>query len=363
MSAAQGRRPTITVTVARAKKHRLRVSIVMPAYNAEATIGAALQALLAQDSDVQREIIVVDDGSTDQTAAIASAVAGVRVMSQPNAGPAVARNNGAEAATGEIVLFIDSDCEASPDWLATMLEPLADARVAGVKGAYRTRQTALAARFVQLEYEDKYDRMARHEFIDFVDTYSAAFRREVFASSGGYSSEFPTACAEDVDLSYRMERAGARMVFRPHAIVYHRHPDRFGAYLRKKFRFAMWRVLAVKRNPQKLIADSHTPQLMKVQALAAPAIAALAVASPVIPYAGLASAVLGGAFAASTIPFTVKAIRKDRAVAAIAPPVLFLRGLAQGAGLATGAVRLLRPAGMRSPATAVASGASDRSIG
>jgi GT2 family glycosyltransferase len=359
----KGAAPYHSDTVTPAKKTERRVSIVVPAYNAEATIEAALRSLVAQQSPVQREIIVVDDGSTDRTAAIAAAVDGVRVMSQPNAGPAVARNNGVEAASGEFVLFIDSDCEASPDWLNTMLEPFADGRVAGVKGAYRTRQTALAARFAQLEYEDKYDRMARREFIDFVDTYSAAFRREVFSSSGGYSPEFPTACAEDVDLSYRMERAGAKMVFRPQAIVYHRHPERLGAYLRKKFRFAMWRVLAVKRNPEKLIADSHTPQLMKVQALAAPAVAALAVASPVLPYAGLASAVLGGAFAASTLPFTVKALRKDRAVGAVAPPMLFLRGLAQGAGLAAGALRLLRPAGMRSPATAVASGASDRSIG
>ena len=335
----------------------------MPAYNAEATIEAALRSLQAQASVVEREIIVVDDGSTDRTPEIAASFDGVHVLRQPNAGPAVARNNGAEASTGEIVLFIDSDCEATPDWLDTMLEPFGDGRIAGVKGAYRTHQTEFAARLVQLEYEDKYDRMARHEFIDFVDTYSAAFRREVFASSGGYSSEFPTACAEDVDLSYRLERSGAKMVFRPQAIVYHRHPDRLGAYLRKKFRFAMWRVLAVKRNPEKLISDSHTPQMMKAQALAAPAIAALAIASPLIPYAGLASAVLGAAFAASTIPFTVKAMRKDRSVAIAAPPLLFLRGLAQGAGLATGAVRLLRPAGMRSPATAVASGAPDRSIG
>jgi GT2 family glycosyltransferase len=349
--------------VARTKGTDRRVSIVMPAYNAEATIGTALRSLLAQESAFSREIIVVDDGSTDRTAEIAESFEAVRVIRQSNAGPAVARNAGVEAAGSEIVLFIDSDCEASPDWLDTMLEPFANDRVSGVKGAYRTRQREFAARFVQLEYEDKYDRMARHEFIDFVDTYSAAFRREVFATSGGYSSEFTTACAEDVDLSYRMERAGAKMVFRPTAIVYHRHPDRLGAYLRKKFRFAMWRVLAVKRNPEKLISDSHTPQMQKVQALAAPAVAALAVASPVVPYAGLASAVLGGAFAASTIPFTVKAVRKDRAVGVAAPVLLFLRGLAQGAGLATGVVRLLRPTSVRSPATAVASGASDRSIG
>ena len=334
----------------------------MPAYNAEATIGTALGALLGQRAPAPTEIIVVDDGSTDRTAEIATTFAGVRVISQPNAGPAVARNNGAAVAAGDVIAFVDADCEAAPDWLHQMVQPFSDPRVSGVKGAYRTRQGALPARFVQLEYEDKYDRMARREFIDFVDTYSAAFRRDVFTSSGGYSSAFPTACAEDVDLSYRIERGGARLVFRPQAIVYHRHPDRIGAYFRKKFRFAMWRVLAVKRNPRKLLTDSHTPQVMKVQAVAAPAIAALALASPVVPYAGLAGAALAGAFAASTIPFTVKAFRKDRAVGVASPPLLFLRGLAQGAGLAAGVARLLRPAAIAAPSTAVATGASDRSI-
>jgi len=333
----------------------------MPAYNAETTIEGALAALRDQDAPLAREIIVVDDGSTDATAAIASRFEGVRVVSQRNAGPAVARNRGAELANGDVIAFVDSDCVAAPDWLANLLSPFSDPGVDGVKGAYRTRQRAFAARFVQLEYEDKYDRMARREFIDFVDTYSAAFRREMFTRSGGYSSAFPTACAEDVDLSYRMEREGARLVFRPQAIVYHRHPDRLGAYLRKKFRFAMWRVLAVKRNPQKLLTDSHTPQLMKVQAVAAPAIAALALTSPVVPHAGIASAALAGLFAASTVPFTLKAFRKDRAVAVASPLLLFLRGLAQGAGLAVGTARLLRPAAIPAPSPAV-SGVSDRSI-
>src|ERR1051326_3846437 len=239
------------------------VSIVMPAYNAEATIGRALESIVAQDAGVPVEVIVVDDGSTDRTAEIVASVDGIRLIRQSNAGPALARNRGAAAATGGIAVFIDSDCEASQGWLAEMLAPFADPSVSAVKGAYRTKQRALTARFVQLEYEDKYDRMARHPYIDFVDTYSAAFRRDAFLASGGYSAAFGLPSAEDVDLSYRMASAGALMVFRPQAIVFHRHPDRLGTYLRKKARFASWRVLAVRRTPGKAISDSHTPQIMK----------------------------------------------------------------------------------------------------
>jgi len=327
------------------------VSIVMPAFNATATIGAALAALEAQDPAIKREIIVVDDGSTDGTATVASSFRGVRVVRQTNSGPAVARNHGASLARGELVLFIDSDCEAAPDWLPSMLAPFSDPTVVAVKGAYRTRQRPLAARFVQLEYEDKYDRLARHPSIDFVDTYSAAFRREVFASSGGYSSEFTTASAEDVELSFRMHRAGHKMVFRPDAIVYHRHPEGFRAYLAKKFKFSSWRVLAVRRNPEKILTDSHTPQLMKIQAVTAPVIAALAVTAAIIPAARLAAAIALIAYAASTLPFTFKAARKDPVVATISPLVLFLRGLSQGAGLVAGIVRLAR---VKAPNTALA---------
>lgn len=333
------------------------VSIVMPAYNAEATIRGAITALLAQQSPWPREIIIVDDGSTDRTAELVSSFRGVRVLHQPNGGPALARNAGAAAARGDVLAFIDSDCEAAPNWLDHIVSPLEDPDVTAVKGAYRTRQRALPARFVQLEYEDKYDRLSRRGSIDFVDAYSAAFRRGAFEAAGGYSSAFPTACAEDVDLSFRMEHAGARMVFQPQAVVYHRHPERFRTYLRKKFRFASWRVLAVKRTPAKLVADDHTPQLMKVQAVAAPLLLVLATLTPVVPGAGLSALVLGSAFLASTAPFTIKALRKDRAVAFVSPLVLFLRGLAQGAGLIAGTARLLRPERRASE-----TGALDRSL-
>ena len=67
-----------------------------------------------------------------------------------------------------------------PDWLEAMLGPFADPEVVGAKGVYRTRQTSLAARFVQMEYEDRYRIMAALPDIDFIDTYSAAFVAIVF---------------------------------------------------------------------------------------------------------------------------------------------------------------------------------------
>ena len=157
------------------------ISVIVPAYNAEKTIKGCLEALLNQDYNGNYEIIMVDDGSTDSTADIILSYKTVRLIKQPNAGPAAARNKGASEAKGEIILFTDSDCVPERDWIRMMTEPFEqDMSVIGVKGAYRTRQREIAARFVQFEYEDKYDKMKKDETIDFIDTYSAAFRRDIF---------------------------------------------------------------------------------------------------------------------------------------------------------------------------------------
>jgi len=281
---------------------------------------------------------VVDDGSLDDTADLVEGLPRVRLISQANAGPAAARNRGAMEAMGAILLFTDDDCVPMPGWLNAMLEPFNDAEVVAAKGIYRTRQDRLMARFVQIEYEDRYRLMAGLASIDFVDTYSAAFRRDRFLEMSGYDTSFPVACAEDIELSYRMSARGWKMVFVPDAVVCHTHPDRFWVYLKKKYKFAFWRVLAVRKNPSKGVKDSHTPQIMKLQLLLAPALL-LAIACdyavrPAVP----SSVLVFAAFLLSTLPFAVRAIRKDPIVGLLSPVFLAARGCAQFMGVTAGLV-------------------------
>jgi glycosyltransferase involved in cell wall biosynthesis len=314
------------------------VSIVIPTFNGGSRIGNCLDALLEQMPGRDSEVIVVNDGSTDNTADVVARYSGVRCITQSNAGPAAARNRGALEARGRIILFTDDDCVPMSDWLNALTEPFEDPDVVGVKGVYRTRQERLAARFVQIEYEDKYRLMADMSRIDFIDTYSAGFRRDRFLEMNGYDTSFPVACAEDIELSYRMSARGWNMKFVPSAIVFHTHPDTLWRYLKKKYKFAFWRVLAVRKNRSKVLKDSHTPQLMKLQLLFAPALL-VAVACdllfrPKIPASGFVLT----AFLVSTVPFVLRAIRKDPIVGLLAPVLLAARACAQVLGVSAGLI-------------------------
>ncbi len=341
------------------------VSVVVPAYNAAATLPLCLAALAQQDYPRDRyEVIVVDDGSQDDTASIAEA-AGARVIRQANAGPAAARNAGATAAQGELLLFTAADCAPVPGWIAALVAPFADTRVAGAKGAYLTQQSGRVPRFTQLEYEDRYDRMAAAETIDFIDTYSAAYRWDVFHANTGFDTIFPTASVEDQEFSFRLAEKGYRLVFVPQAQVYHRHNPTLRAYIRRKFFIGYWKALLARWHPTRLVKDSHTPQTLKVQM----ALAALTLGGGAISgLAGLLVVVSGGqlgawlreaalaatllailAFLLTALPFLAKVWRKDCGVLLPAAGLLWVRAVALGSGFALGLLRFRRQTGARRP--------------
>jgi cellulose synthase/poly-beta-1,6-N-acetylglucosamine synthase-like glycosyltransferase len=321
------------------------VSIIIPTFNGASRIGNCLDALLPQIAERNAEILVVNDGSTDNTVEVVERYSGVRLITQANSGPAAARNHGANEARGTIILFTDDDCVPLPDWLGAMLAPFHDPEVVGAKGIYRTRQKSLAARFVQIEYEDRYRLMAGFDYIDFVDTYSAAFRRDRFLEMTGYDTSFPVACAEDIELSYRMSARGWKMKFAPGAIVYHTHPDTLSRYLKKKYKFAFWRVFAVRKNPSKAVKDSHTPQLMKLQLLFAPGLLISAAFDAVVRPSPPAAVLLLLIFLITALPFAIRAGKKDPAVGAVSPLLLALRACAQAMGVTAGLIYARRKSG------------------
>ena len=314
------------------------VSIIIPTFNGGARITSGLDALVQQTMGRDAEILVINDGSNDDTVEVVGRYSRVHLVNQSNAGPAAARNRGALEARGEIILFTDDDCVPATGWLDAMTGPFKDPNLVGVKGVYRSRQKELVACFVQIEYEDKYRLMFDLPQIDFIDTYSAGFRRDRFLEMKGYDTRFPVACAEDVELSYRMSERGWMMKFIPAAVVYHTHPDTLWKYLKKKYKFAFWRILAIRSNPAKALRDSHTPQIMKLQVLLAPAMLLAIVVDLFIQPKISATLAVCIAFIASTIPFVWRALAKDIRVGLLSPALLAARACAQALGVTAGLI-------------------------
>ncbi|MFN2124760.1 MAG: glycosyltransferase [Candidatus Promineifilaceae bacterium] len=314
----------------------MKASVIIPAYNAESTINKCLDALREQDISTPYEIIVVDDGSGDRTAALATGPEIILLQHSERRGASAARNSGIQAAQGDILCFTDADCEPKSNWLGELLIPFRSEEISGCKGIYATRQKEIVARFVQIEYEDKYDLLEKQSQIDFIDTYSAAYRREVLQLNHGFDEQF--SYLEDQELSFRLASRGYQMVFHPQAIVYHQHADSLAAYARKKFFIGYWKAQVVHRFPDRLIQDSHTPQVMKVQMLLVALALAAAAGLLITPWSALLLAVVLLLFLLSAAPFIWKAWAKDKAVALASPFLLLVRAGALGFGYAWGLV-------------------------
>ncbi len=314
------------------------VSVVVATYNRGERISYCLEALLSQQTNRTYEIIVVDDGSTDGGGEVVRQYDAVRYVHQHNAGPAAARNRGVGEAKGEIILFIDDDCVARPDWLEKMLAPFQDPSVMGVKGTYVTEQKEFIARFVQVEYEEKYDKLARSPEINLVDTHSGGFRACVFRDAGGFDENFRTASVEDRDFSFRLAQAGYKLVFAPLAKVSHSHVNSVGRYLKKKFGNGYWGLRTIRKFPGTVSSTSDTPQTQKIQILLVTALA-MAVILYGIGLVGIAiPASLLAAFLLTAIPLTVRCLRYDLKLGLLAPVFIACRACGLAAGLALGTV-------------------------
>ncbi len=321
----------------------VKASIIVPAHNAANTIMPCIEALREQDIGEPYEIIIVDDCSADQTASLVDTADVTLIKHERRSGAAAARNSGIHAATGDILCFTDADCTPKPDWIRQILAPFSDDSIDGCKGTYATHQREIVARFVQLEYEDRYDLVQNLERINFIDTYSAAYRRQIVLANDGFDEQFTF--LEDQELSFRLAARGYEMVFQPEATVYHYHSDSVRSYFRKKFTIGYWKAQIVRRFPGRAIEDSHTPQVLKFQILLVALMTAALFGLVFTRWSAPLLAAAAVVFLASAVPFISKAWNKDKPVALASPFMLFTRALALGSGYAWGLVRPARDMG------------------
>jgi glycosyltransferase involved in cell wall biosynthesis len=317
----------------------MKVSVIIPCYNCEKKIGETLEALGRQSTEPS-EIVVIDDGSTDNTKKTVREKQKlnkkIKFFYQKNSGPAKARNAGANRAAGEIIVFTDSDCVPEKNWLEEMIKPFENKKenVSGVQGAYKSRQKEFIARFGQLEIEERYEKMKKAKKIDWIGSYSAAFKKNEFIKLNGYDESFPIASGEDPEFSFRLAKNGGKLVFNPNAVVYHIHPDNLKKYLKTKFFRAFFRPKMYSKHREKALNDSYTPQILKLQI----PLSWLVVLSIIgfFFFGPLPFLCMVIVFLITTIPFAFFAAKKDFLIGVVSPGIIFLRSIIFGAGLAAG---------------------------
>jgi glycosyltransferase involved in cell wall biosynthesis len=235
----------------------VKVSVVIPAYNAQQTIAETVKQSVAQaKGPMEVEVIVVDDGSDDDTAKFAEA-AGATVMRQENAGPAAARNQGWKSATGQVICFTDSDCVPAAGWLENLLAGFTDGQVGAVAGSYEiANSSSWLAHWVHQEIIERHKRMP--PFVRAFGSYNVAIPRYVLQATGGFDPKYRQASGEDNDLSYRVIKKGWRIAFRPQAKVAHYHPERVWQYLWEQYRHGFWRAKVYKDHPDMVRGDDYT---------------------------------------------------------------------------------------------------------
>jgi O-antigen biosynthesis protein len=209
------------------------VSVIVCSYNGGRTLAVCLDSL-GKLNYPGYEVILVDDGSTDDTAYVASQFPQVRYIHQTNHGLSHARNTGAAAATGEVLAYTDSDCMADVDWLYYLIGTLVSGDYAGVGGPNITPpaqswiQACVAAAPGGPSHVLLTDRIAEH-----IPGCNMAFYRWAFESMGGFDPEYHKA-GDDVDFCWRIQQAGWVIAFSPAAIVWHYRRFTLRAFLKQQ---------------------------------------------------------------------------------------------------------------------------------
>jgi biofilm PGA synthesis N-glycosyltransferase PgaC len=220
------------------------VAIIVPVYNEEDVIEAAVRSLLALDYP-QFDVIVVDDGSTDRTLARASALAGrygastVRVLQKANGGKASALNVGIAAARAELVLCMDGDSRLAPETLRQAVRHFTDPRVGAVAGNVKVvNRVNLWTRLQALEYIEGLNMARRAQgflhAVNIIPGPIGIFRRELLVAIGGYHND---TFAEDADITVRILTAGWHIVYEDRAIAYTEAPERYLDLVKQRYRW------------------------------------------------------------------------------------------------------------------------------
>ncbi|MEO8619498.1 MAG: glycosyltransferase [bacterium] len=232
-----------------------RISIVVCTYNGARTLTECLTHVRRIDYP-DFELIVVDDGSTDLSAAIADSF-GARVIRTPNRGLSSARNAGMHAATGEIIAYLDDDAYPDRDWLRYLAHTFRTTNCAGVGGPnIAPPGDGRIAECVAHAPGGPSHVLVSDEIAEHIPGCNAAFRKDRLEAIGGFDPQFRTA-GDDVDVCWRLQARGWRLGFNPAAVVWHHRRNAFSRYWRQQTGYGEAEAMLERKWPEKYNTLGH----------------------------------------------------------------------------------------------------------
>lgn len=227
----------------------MRISIIIPTYNAEQTIGETIDGILSQDyPSSDYEVIVADNMSTDSTKKIVSGYP-VKYVFAGTKGAAAARNAGVAASQGEWLIFLDSDCVPCEGWLKSFASVFDNHNVHAAGGrivAFPDDNPISKYLADDVFFCNQNEKMTTNVPMPFILTGNGAYKKAVFDRLGGFDESL--IICEDKDLSWRLLKAGYEMKYVSEAVVTHRHFTTVKSFAGKMFNYGYGLVVVYKKH-------------------------------------------------------------------------------------------------------------------
>ena len=252
-------------------KKGLSISIVTPTYNRADELDSLLTSISAQTMSLKNiECIISDDGSKDETEMIIEswqrkAVFDIIYIKQKNKGPGAARNHGLAQSTGELILFIDSDCEAHPKWLETIVREYhvndfdACGGPDGAKDDFTLLQKAIDYSMTSFFTTGGMRGHSKKMIAKFYPrTHNMGITRKIYEAIGGFGD---LRHGQDIEFSNRIRKSGAKITFIENALVYHRRRTTIRQFIKQVFNWGVARVNLGRIDSKMLEAIHFLPSL------------------------------------------------------------------------------------------------------
>jgi len=232
------------------------ISAIVTVYNKQNTITKTLESLLSQTEEF-KEIIVIDDGSIDNSAKIVREFAdkhkNIKYIFQNNQGVSKSLNAGLKMTNTNLIAVIDGDVSFDKDWLSKLMSYFENEEIAAVSGLTKTMNSEnlwAALSGYNVEYRQS---KIEGEFVDHLSTTNVVYRKSVLDKIGMFDPEFRY--GQDNEVSYKMIAAGYKLILSKKTFCLHFWPESFMGFMKQRMHGALGRIMLIKKYPKRLIGD------------------------------------------------------------------------------------------------------------